>query len=263
MERYAVSGPVGVVRGVRRRCDAPGTSVVFVHHINGAAEQWLPVMEQLAHRSTVAVDLRAHGFSDPGGTYGAADYAADVAAVMDGLGITRAHLVGASFGGSASVVLAASRPPRVASVTVIGGALRVAGVDSGAVVSELRELGPTLFFEKFAVASFAPGTDDALLADSVLRAARNDSSTVEQIIRAAFCADISAAAAHVEAPTLVLTGEHDQTCPPTLGAELAAALRAQCRVLAGRGHLAHIEDPLLVAGLIDEQLRHIDSVPTR
>jgi hypothetical protein len=48
-----------------------------------------------------------------------------------------------------------------------------------------------------------------------------------------------------------------------LGAEFAAALGTGCRVLAGRGHLAHIEDPMLVAGLIDEHLRHVDSVPIR
>lgn len=262
MERYAVSGPVGVIRGVRRTCDGPDAPVVFIHHINGAAEQWLPVMEQLADRSSIALDLRGHGFSDRGGSYGAADYAADIAAVMDSLGIPRAHLVGASFGGSASVVLAATQPTRVQSVTVIGSALRVSGVDSAAVGDELHRLGPTLFFEKFAVASFAPGTDDALLADSVRRAARNDSNTIEQIIRAAFSADISSAAAQVAAPALVLTGEHDQTCPPALGAELAAALRAECRVLPGRGHLAHIEDPALVAQLIDERLQHIGSVPT-
>lgn len=261
MERFSVSGPVGLIGGVRRTSDGPGTPVVFVHNINGAAAQWSPVMEALADRTSVAVDLRGQGFSDPGGTYGAADYAADVAAAMDGLDIARAHLVGASFGASACVTLAATQPARVASVTAIGAALRVAGVDSAAVVGELRRLGPTLFFEKFAALSFAPGTRDALLADSVRWAVRNDSTTVEHIIDGAFSADISAAASQVDAPALVLTGEHDQTCPPVLGAEFAAALGTRCRVLAGRGHLAHIEDPILVAGLIDEHVRHIDSVP--
>ncbi|WP_367277430.1 alpha/beta fold hydrolase, partial [Mycobacterium sp.] len=67
MERFSVSGPVGLIGGVRRTSDGPGTPVVFVHNINGAAAQWSPVMEALADRATVAVDLRGQGFSDPGG----------------------------------------------------------------------------------------------------------------------------------------------------------------------------------------------------
>jgi 3-oxoadipate enol-lactonase len=262
-QRFSVPGPVGVIGGIEHTRGRHETPVVFVHHINGAAEQWLPVMEQLTDRDSVAVDLRGHGLSDAGGTYGAADYAADVAAAMDGLGISRAHLVGASFGGSASLVLAASQPRRIQSITLIGGALRVDGVDVDAVLEELRQLGPTPFFEKFAALSFAPATSDALLAESVRRAVRNDGTTMEQILRAAFSADTSCAAAHLEAPALVLTGEYDQTCPPAVGAELATVLGAECRVLAGRGHLAHIEDPALIAGLIDERLQHISSAPSR
>ncbi|MEO8815064.1 MAG: alpha/beta fold hydrolase [Mycobacterium sp.] len=262
LERFSVSGPAGVVSGVRRSADGPGVPVVFVHNINGAAAQWTPVLTRLADRTVVAVDLRGHGFSHPGDAYGAADYAADVAAAMDALGIVSAHLVGASFGGSATVTLAASQPVRVQSVTVIGGALGVSHLDPDAVIDELHRLGPTTFFEQFAAMSFAPGTDDALLDDAVRWAVRNDAATVEQIIRAAFCADISAAAARVTVPALVLTGEHDRTCPPALGAALATALGTKCRVLPGRGHMAHLEDPVLLTRLIDKQLRDTDSVPT-
>lgn len=261
MERFSLPGPAGAVSGMRRAGSGRGIPAVFVHNINGAAEQWAPLMRRLTDRTLIAVDLRGHGFSDPGGSYAAADYAADVAAVLDGFGITRAHLVGASFGGSTIVTLAATRPATVQSVTVIGGALGVA-INSETVVAELHSVGLTAFFQRFAALSFAPGTDDALLADAVRWAVRNDTAAVEQIIRAAFSADISAAAARVVAPALVLTGEHDHTCPPTLGAALAAALGAECRVLPGRGHMAHLEDPVLLARLIDEQLRQTDSVPT-
>jgi 3-oxoadipate enol-lactonase len=212
-------------------------------------------MDQFADRTLVAVDLRGHGDSQAGGSYGAADYAADVAACMDHLGIARAHLIGASFGGGVCLTLAANHPGRAQSLTIIGGALSVAQVtDVAIVVGTLDQLGVRTFFETVARSSFAPNTDDQLIRDSVRLAQRNDSAVVERILRAALTDDVSDAAAHVRADALVLTGEHDQTCPPALGAALARALRTECRVLSGRGHMAHVEDPVGVSRLLDAHL---------
>ncbi|HEU4363359.1 MAG TPA: alpha/beta hydrolase [Mycobacterium sp.] len=259
LERFSIVGPVGRISGLRRTCGEPTAPVVFVHHINGAAEQWSGVIDALPGRSSVAVDLRGHGHSESGGTYGAGDYAADVAAAMAGLGIPRAHLVGASFGGGVCVTLAAVEPARVESVVVVGGALRAADpANADAAVADLHRLGPIAFFEMAAEMSFAPDTEAELLSDAVRLAAHRDIGTVENVIRAAFSADVSAAAERVSVPALVLTGEYDQTCPPGHGAALATALGAECRVLPGRGHLAHIEDPVLIARLLDEQLRRTE-----
>jgi 3-oxoadipate enol-lactonase len=261
MGPFSVIGPVGTVVGLRLVRDDAAVPVVFVHHINGVAQQWSPVMEQITGRTSVAVDLRGHGWSQPGGCYGAPDYAADVAAALDGLGITRAHLVGASFGACVCLTLAAEAPQRVQSVTLIGGALSVADlVDPDAVAVELHTLGTVAFFEKMAALSFAPGTDDALLRDAVRLAVRKDAATAELILRAAFSADVTEAAAQVRAPALVLAGEHDHTCPPARATALAKALGTSCRVLPGRGHLSHIEDPALIADLIAEHVRRTDPV---
>ncbi|HST38746.1 MAG TPA: alpha/beta hydrolase, partial [Conexibacter sp.] len=78
--------------------------------------------------------------------------------------------------------------------------------------------------------------------------------------------DVTAAAAVVAEtglPALVATGEHDQTCPPALGAEFARALGAEHCELAGRGHMAHVEDPLLVAALIERHVRDAERAAVR
>jgi 3-oxoadipate enol-lactonase len=256
VQRFSLAGPAGVLSGLQRLGSGTATlPAIFVHGINGAAEQWLTVMDQLADRTSVAIDLRGHGDSQAGGPYGAADYATDVAACMDHLGIARAHLIGASFGGGVCLTLAANHPERIQSLSIIGGALSVAQVaDVDAVVGALHQLGVEAFFGEVAASSFAPNTDDRLIHDSVLLARRNDSATVERILRAALTDDVTIAAAHVGANALVVTGEHDHTCPPALGAALAEALHTQCRVLSGRGHMAHVEDPVGVAQLLDEHL---------
>ncbi|QLL09225.1 alpha/beta fold hydrolase [Mycobacterium vicinigordonae] len=258
MQRFSVSGPVGRISGLRRVEYAAGDlPVVFVHGINGTATQWLPVADHVADREIVAVDLRGHGDSQPGGSYGAVDYAADVDAVMSALNIARAHLVGSSFGGAVCVTLAANMPESVASLTIIGGALNVAGnADPDDAIATLRRIGLEPFLAQIAAVSFGPGADDSAIRELVRLAAHRDVAVVEQILRAALTADVSTAAAQTTAPARVLTGAYDTTCPPALGAKLAAALHTGCTLLPDVGHMAHLEDPALVAAQL---LDHIQS----
>ena len=65
-------------------------------------------------------------------------------------------------------------------------------------------------------------------------------------------ADFSARA--VQVPALVVTGEHDMTCPVPAGAAVAAALRTEHVVMPGRGHVVSMEDPAGVAALV---LQHV------
>jgi 3-oxoadipate enol-lactonase len=268
--RFGVDGPVGVVGGLRRRGDESRAPIVLLHGVNGAAEQWAPTMALLDGRTSIAIDLRAHGGSAPAGAeagYAARDYAADVEAVLDGLDVESVHLVGTSFGGGVAATVAAQRPQRIGSLAVLGGALTVAGLaDADAAVAALHEAGPAAFFELVAGASFAPGTDPELLRASVELAARNDADTVERILRAAFGDDVTAsahAAAAAGIPALVANGEHDQTCPPELGAAFAQALGCEHHVLPGRGHMAHVEEPALVASLIERHVRAAEGAGVR
>lgn len=263
-QRTSVAGAAGPISVLHTEPASPGTPLVLIHGVNGAASQWSGVIDRVADRPVLAIDLRGHGRSARAtdrrpGDYGADAYARDVAAVLDHFAVSRAHLVGASFGGGVAITVAAQRPALPRSVTVVGGALSVAGrTDIDTLLGELHRRGSAAFFELVASASFAPGTDAALLHDSARLAARNDVDTVEAILRDAFTADVSIAAAAVGVTALVLTGEHDQTCPPELGAALAQALHGEHAILSGRGHMAHLEDPGLIAWLLDRQFTAVE-----
>jgi pimeloyl-ACP methyl ester carboxylesterase len=258
VRRHTVQGAVGPLSCLCWDRDGSRTPVVFVHGINGAGEQWLPLAGHIADRRVVAVDLRGHGDSAAGGCYGAADYAADISAAMSALGIGCAHLVGASFGASVCVTLAATEPQRAASLTLLGGALCI-DTDADAAVAQLHTLGAESFFTHAAATAFGPNADDAMRHESVRLAARRDETVIAQVLRAALCADVSAAAARVAAPARVLTGELDHTCAPALGAQLAAALHTDLTVLPGLGHMAHLEDPARVAALLTEHIGVVES----
>jgi len=262
LERFDVDGPVGKLAAYDTGPRGRGLPVVLVHGINMNGHVWDDLVEELGDRHTVALDLRGHGDSVKTGPYDANAYADDVLAVMDARGIERAHLVGASFGGPVVCALAARAPGRVASVTAIGSAVTAGdGVDIDGGIAAMRQVGARDFFTGFmGQASFAPGTDPALVeAAAGAAAAGRDLDTIEAVTRTAFSADASDVVAKVEAPALVLTGEHDMTCPVPAGKQLAAALGTRLQVLSGRGHMAMVEAPKIVAAAIAPHLAAHDS----
>src|SRR5215472_13028777 len=65
----------------------------------------------------ISVDLRGTGESDkPGGTYSTEMFADDVAALMQAIGLQRAHVSGLSLGAATGMWLAAKYPERVKSL---------------------------------------------------------------------------------------------------------------------------------------------------
>jgi proline iminopeptidase len=119
-----------------REIDAAGTSL-FVREI-GAGEEALIVInggpgqshDYVEDSDALATDaLRVVTFDQRGtgrsarpadGDYTFAAYVADIEAVLDSLGLERAHLLGHSWGGLYALAFTAARPERVASLHLFG-----------------------------------------------------------------------------------------------------------------------------------------------
>ena len=99
-----------------------GPAVLLVHGLAHNRQVWSGVATRLGDRyRTIAVDLRGHGESDwsPAGDYDLPDYAADLLATLDALGIDRAFVVAHSLGGNAATLLAAEAPQRIAGLVLV------------------------------------------------------------------------------------------------------------------------------------------------
>src|SRR5208282_1618434 len=101
-----------------------GTPVVFVHEFAGDYRTWEPQMRAFA-RSHRCVTFSARGYppsdvpSDPA-RYGQDIARADVIALMDALGIAKAHVVGHSMGAYTALHVGIKHPRRCISVTAAG-----------------------------------------------------------------------------------------------------------------------------------------------
>jgi pimeloyl-ACP methyl ester carboxylesterase len=102
-----------------------GEAVLFVHGNVSSALFWqqpILALGSTGRHRVLAVDLRGYGETDPlpvDATRGVRDWADDVAALVDTLGIDRVHLVGWSMGAGVVLQYLLDAPERVASVALV------------------------------------------------------------------------------------------------------------------------------------------------
>ena len=101
-----------------------GTPVVFVHEFAGDIRSWEPQMRHFGQRYR-AIAYGARGYPPSDGpeqpaSYSQARAADDILAVLDHLGIERAHVVGLSMGGFATLHFGFRHPGRALSLVVAG-----------------------------------------------------------------------------------------------------------------------------------------------
>ena len=76
------------------------------------------VADYAKHFSCISVDLRGAGETDKPGPYSTEQFADDIAAFMQAIGVERAHISGLSLGAAAGLWLAAKYPQRVKSLSL-------------------------------------------------------------------------------------------------------------------------------------------------
>ena len=91
-------------------------------------DRLLPLVPETIH--VLAMDMRGHGAADkPSDGYALTDFADDVTAFMDAMGISSAVFVGSSSGGYVAQQVAVADPKRVTGLVLVGSprSLRGAG----------------------------------------------------------------------------------------------------------------------------------------
>jgi pimeloyl-ACP methyl ester carboxylesterase len=103
-----------------------GDPVVCIHGLGGTKASFLPTVAALAGRyRVIALDLPGFGESDKpiAAAYDAPYFAGTVFALLDSLGIERAHLIGNSMGGRVAIEAGLLDPGRVDRLVLLSPAL--------------------------------------------------------------------------------------------------------------------------------------------
>ncbi len=167
--------------------------------------------------------------------YRLSDMADDAAALLDVLGIDRAHVVGASMGGMISQSLAIAHPDRVLSLTSImsnTGDRKHGGISKRVMAKLIRMKPPTKATaaeegtEMYALWAGSSWDRDEHLANARLSIERSyrPKGVERQAATIAAGPDRTEALRAVKAPTLVVHGLQDRLVKPSGGAATARAI---------------------------------------
>ena len=101
-----------------------GTPILFIHEFGGNHMSWEPQMRFFSRRHR-CITYAARGYAPSDIPVDVAHYSqaiavADAVAVLDGLGIAQAHVVGLSMGGFTALHFGLNHPDRALSLTVAG-----------------------------------------------------------------------------------------------------------------------------------------------
>jgi 3-oxoadipate enol-lactonase len=232
-------------------------AVALANSLGTDARIWDEVIGILAGNFRVlSYDKRGHGLSDaPAGDYTLDDHVADLAGLLDHVGMSRVALAGVSVGGLIAQGFALAHPERLAALVLCDTAPKVgdAAMWDGRIAAIRRD----------GLSSIADGIMERWFSAEFRRTRADDLAGWRNLfIRSdieGYCgtcatlrdADLSARVETIGTPTLVMVGEHDGSTPVPLVQALADAIPgALFEVIADAGHIPSIEQPARTAVLM-------------
>jgi 3-oxoadipate enol-lactonase len=233
--------------------------LLFINGLLADTTSWVlqrPHFDQ--HFRVVLYDCRGQGQSDkPPGPYAPTQHTEDLLALLDGLNIARAHIVGLSNGGTIAMQLAAMHPQRVARLVLADTFAYADSLMQAKLQSWLTALdagGPLLRFDMATPWIWGRtflATNHELIEVMRTSAGQANPDTIRALIQGGMQYDIREHLGAIRAPTLVVVGEEDVLTPPWYAREIAAAIPgAQLALLPQAGHVTVIEQADLFNALV-------------
>lgn len=272
--------PFAGSKGVQLYYEEAGTGfpIVFVHEFAHDHRSWEPQLRYFSRRyRCIAYNARGYPPSDVPASpsqYSQAIAADDIAGVMRHLGIRKAHIVGCSMGGYATLHFGLRHASMARSLTVIGAGygsdpdkraqfLR----DTEVMARRFEELGTPDAIKVYQVGparvqlqnkdprAFQQFCEEfaghsALGSANTLRGVQAKRPTIYSLARGL---------ARMKVPTHILSGDEDNNC-----LEPGIFIKRVCRaarlsIMPGTGHAVNVEEPDYFNRLTDEFLSLVDS----
>lgn len=239
-----------------------GTPIVFVHEFAGDWRAWEPQMRHFSRRHR-CITYSARGYTPSDvpkdvSAYSQENAVQDILAVMDAAKIERAHIVGLSMGGFATLHFGLTAPERALSLTVAGAGYAAEKstqeqmrTKSRATADQFEKIGAKELAKTYALGAtrvqlqnksprgwqeFATqlGEHDSLGAANTMRGVQASRPSIY---------DFEAQLKNMQVPTLVINGDEDDQCIAP-GIFLKKTIPAcGLLMLPKTGHTINLEEP--------------------
>lgn len=219
-----------------------GPPVLLSHGCSATSQMWQGQVQALADRYQIITwDMRGHGQSDSPddpAAYSEAHTVADMAAILDALGVQSAVIGGLSLGGYMSLAFHLAHPARVRALMLFDtgpGYRNPAGREAWNRIAEARAHA----FETHGLQALGPGAEVRIAQH---RSAKGLALAARGML-AQFDSRVIESLQTIRVPTLVLVGEDDE---PFLGATDYMATKipgARKVIVPAAGHAANIDNP--------------------
>jgi 3-oxoadipate enol-lactonase len=249
-----------------------GVPVVFIHGNLGDRRHWDQQFPALGSDFRIMrYDARGYGRSSmPAEDVPYADND-DLAALLDSIGVDRAHVVGWSMGSAIAIDFAVHYPERARSVIAIGP--WVAGYSSVAtkevyagfdnVIAAAQQRGPEAALQTFINAPFFAATSRDASARAEFERIGADYSFwafAHRDPRRTLTPPAATRLGQVRAPMLILAGEHDIPACLEIAELFDREVRDSTRIIVpGAGHLLHMERAAEVNAHIARFLNNLET----
>ncbi len=228
-----------------------GAPLLLVHGLGSSTRDWeyqIPALAQ--HYRVIALDVRGHGRSDkPRGAYRIADFADDVAALIEYLQLPPVHLVGISMGGMIGFQLGVDRPELLRSLTIVNSGPEVKAKSPGdwLEIAKRWTLARVLSLETIAKALaklLFPKPEQAELRRKVEeRWPQNDKHAYLASLDAIIGWGVRERLQRITCPTLVISADRDYTPVERKREYVAEMPNARLLVIENSRHATPLDQP--------------------
>jgi pimeloyl-ACP methyl ester carboxylesterase len=259
------------IRGVATGVDeiGDGDAVLFVHGFPLDRTMWSEIAGTLTGWRRIAPDLRGFGVSEgPDGGYTMAEYADDLAALLDLLEIEDVLLCGLSMGGYVAFEFLRRHRERVRGLMLLNTRADqdddVARANRNETITAIRRSGVGVLEDLLLHRLLAPDTIETMphVVERLRRIlGRHSTEGITGALEAMRDrSDSTPLLPSIDVPTLVVAGREDRLVSVESSQRLAAAIPgAQFTAIAEAGHLTPMEQPISTARVLREFL---DSIKT-
>jgi len=255
-----------------------GVPIVFVHEFAHGLRSWEPQLRHFSRRyCCIAFSARGYPPSDVPASpsqYSQAIATDDIASVMRDLGVRRAHIIGCSMGGYATLHFGLRYARMARSLTVIGAGygsdpdkraqfLR----DTEVMARRFEELGTPEAIKVYQIgparvqlANKDPRAFREFCEEFAGHSALGSANTLRGVqARRPTIYSLARGLARMKAPTHIISGDEDNNCLEPGILIKRACPAARLTVVPATGHAVNIEEPDLFNRITDEFLSLVDS----